>query len=191
MNFGKDEIDMHAAVAIPERLRKNKKIAILTDNEAEDIEFFYPYYRFNEAGYDVDVITSKGGSFECKNGLGLQKTKAIKEVNHDDYELLYLPGGKAPAKLRKNDMVLDFVKRFAASGKYIAAICHGPQILAEAGLISGKTIACWPEIKNEITDAGAIFADEALKEDGQFITARRPGDLHRHLWGIFDKLNNG
>ena len=107
------------------------------------------------------------------------------------YELLYLPGGKAPAKLRKNDMVIDFVKRFAASGKYIAAICHGPQILAEAGLIRGKTIACWPDLKDEITDAGAIFADEALKEDGQFITARRPGDLHRHLWGILDKLNNG
>lgn len=78
MNFVKDEIDMHAAVPIPERLRKNKKIAIITDNEAEDIEFFYPYYRFNEAGYDVDVITSKGGSFECKNGAWASKNQSYR-----------------------------------------------------------------------------------------------------------------
>jgi len=180
--------DNHKAVPIPDRLKKNKRIAMITGDNMEDIEFFYPYYRFQEGGYDVDVITIKGGSFKGKHGIGLNDSKSIADVNPDFYELLYLPGGKAPAKLREDEMVLKFVRDFAARGKIIAAICHGPQILAAAGLIKGKNIAAWPEIKKEIEDAGATYCDEALKEDGQFITARKPGDLHRHLSGIFDRL---
>ena len=182
------EHDSYKPAPIPERLKKHKKIAIITGEGAEDLEFFYPYYRFHEEGYEVDVITSKGGSFEGKRGLGLKGSKAISEVNSGDYELLYLPGGKAPQKLREDEKVLKFVRNFAASGKFIAAICHGSRILIAAGLVKGKKISAWPEIKNEIEDAGGIFADEALKEDGQFITARKPGDLHRHLYGVFQCL---
>lgn len=186
---GESEHDNYKAAPIPERLKKNKKIAIITDDKAEDLEFFYPYYRFNEAGYEVDVITCKGGSFEGKCGLGLKESKAIVEVNSGDYELLYLPGGKAPQKLREDEAVLKFIREFAASGKIIAAICHGAQILISAGLVKGKEIAAWPEIKSEVEEAGAIFANEALQEDGQFITSRKPGDLHRHLYGVLQRLN--
>lgn len=182
--------DNHKAVPIPQRLKKNKRIAIITGDKAEDVEFFYPYYRFQEEGYEVDVITIDGGSFECKHGLGLKDSKTIEDVNPDFYELLYLPGGKAPEKLSDNKDVLKFVRDFAARGKTIAAICHGPQVLAAAGLLKGKKIAAWPGIKDEIEKAGATFCDEALKEDGQFITARKPGDLHRHLSGIFDVLQD-
>jgi len=184
------EKDNYEAAPIPERLKKHKRIAILTDNKVEDLEFFYPYYRFNEEGYDVDVITSKGGKFAGKNGIELQTSKCIDDVDALDYELLYLPGGKAPEKLSKNKKVLEFVRSFANSNRFIASICHGAQILAEADVIRGKKIAAWPEIKDEIEKAGAIFADEALKEDGQFITARKPGDLHRHLFGTLDLLKN-
>ena len=173
---------------IPERLRKNEKIAIITGDGVEDTEFFYPYYRFSEAGYDVDVITAEGGAFEGKNGSGLKESKSIDDVDTSKYELLYLPGGKAPAKLVKNEKVVKFVRDFAKSDKIIASICHGALLLAAADIIRGRKIAAWPEIKDEIEKAGATFIDEALKEDGQFITARKPGDLHRHLWGIFDKL---
>lgn len=186
---GDSKQDNYKAAPIPERLKKHKKIAIITDDNAEDLEFFYPYYRFSEEGYEVDVITCKGGSFEGKCGLGLKESKAIGDVNSGDYELLYLPGGKAPQKLREDEAVLKFVRDFAASGKFIAAICHGVQILISAGLVRGKKISAWPEIKDEVEGAGAIFADEALKEDGQFITARKPGDLHRHLYGVFQCLS--
>jgi protease I len=183
-----DELDNYAPAPIPARLMRNEKIAILTDDKTEDLEFFYPYYRLTEEGYTVDVITPEGKSFEAKHGLGLKKTKALKDANPGDYALLYIPGGKAPASLRNDENVIAFVKKFASSNKPIAAICHGPQILATAKLLQGKQIAAWPEIKDEIEKAGATYVDEALVEDGQFITARRPGDLPRHLAGVLDVL---
>jgi protease I len=187
---GKDEQvnDTYAVVAMPEQLKKNEKIIILTANYTEDLEFFYPYYRLTEAGYTVDVVTPEGGKFEAKHGLGLSATQSIAEVKPQDYVLLYIPGGKAPETLRKNEKVLNFVKEFASSGKPIAAICHGPQVLISAGLVKGKQIAAWPEVEKEIEAAGGFFVNEALVEDGQFITARKPGDLHRHLYGILDYL---
>lgn len=189
MLSGKEqEKDSHAVVPIPDRLQKNQKVIIITADKVEDIEFFYPYYRLTEDGYTVDVVTPTGGKFEGKHGLGLKNTMSIDEAKPDDYALLYLPGGKAPAELRKNDKVINFVKNFARSGKPIAAICHGPQILISAGLVNGKQIACWPEVAEELEEAGGIYVDEALVEDGQFITSRMPGDLHRHLYGVLQYL---
>ena len=185
---GKEPEDNHKVVPIPERLRKQEKIIIITGDNTEDIEFFYPYYRLTEAGYTVDVVTKKGGKFAGKHGLGLQDTKSIADVRPEEYALLYLPGGKAPAELRENEAVIEFVKTFAASGKPVAAICHGPQILITADLVRGKQMACWPEVAKELQEAGGIFVDEALVEDGQFITGRKPGDLHRHLFGVLQYL---
>lgn len=186
----KGEQDTHAVAPIPERLHKNERIVIITGNKAEDTEFFYPYYRLTEEGYAVDVVTPEGGKFECKNGLGLQDSLSIADVQPRDYALLYLPGGKAPAELRKNEQVVNFVKEFALSRRPIAAICHGPQVLITAGLVKGKQMACWPEVAQELQEAGGIFVDEALVEDGQFITARQPGDLHRHLYGVLQYLKS-
>jgi protease I len=180
--------DTHALSPTPERLRKNERIAIITGDNVEDTEFFYPYYRLAEEGYGIDVITINGGKFTGKHGLGLKDSKRISETKAEDYALLYLPGGKAPASLRENQEVLDFVRAIAASGKPIAAICHGPQILISAGLAKGRQMAAWPEIAEELREAGATFVDEALVEDEQFITARKPGDLPRHLYGVLQAL---
>jgi len=185
---GNKDSDNYAVVPIPERLRKKERIVIITAENTEDLEFFYPYYRLTEAGYSVDVVTLKGGEFKAKHGLGLQNTKAISDVRPADYALLYIPGGKAPAELRKNEEILGFVREFAATGKPIAAICHGPQVLVSANLVQGKQLASWPEVGKEIEEAGGTFVDEALVEDGQFITGRKPGDLHRHLYGVLQCL---
>jgi len=182
--------DNYKASPIPEILKKSERIAILTDNKVEDLEFFYPYYRFNEEGYKTDVITIKGGSFEGKHGLVLQDSKSIDEVNFKNYTVLYLPGGKAPQKLRENEKVLDFVRGFVSANKIIAAICHGPQILISAGAVRGKKVTAASEIKDELEKAGAIFVDEALQQDGQLITSRKPGDLHRHLYGVLKYLKD-
>lgn len=180
--------DPMAVVPIPERLKKDKKVLILTEDDTQDLEFFYPYYRLTEEGYTVDVATIDGGAFEGKYGMGLKQTKALKDVRSDDYALLYIPGGKAPAKLRKEDEVINFVQQFARSGKPIAAICHGPQVLITADLVRGKRMAVYKEVREELEEAGGTFVDEALVEDGQFITGRQPGDLHRHLYGVLDYL---
>ena len=120
--------------------------------------------------------------------MGLKSTKSMDEVIASDYALLYIPGGSAPAELRKNDKVIAFVQEFARSGKPIAAICHGPQVLVTADVIRGKKITCYQEVKEEVESAGAIYSDEALAIDGQFITSRVPGDLPRHLCGAMDAL---
>ncbi len=185
---GKNQNDTHAVAPIPERLRKSEKVVILTADDTEDTEFFYPYYRLTEEGYQVDVVTPDGGAFKAKHGLGLQQTRSIGEVRAQDYALLYIPGGKAPAELRKDNQVLDFVRTFAQTGRPIAAVCHGPQVLIEAGLVEGVQMACWPEVQEELEEAGGVFVNEALVEDGQFITARQPGDLHRHLYGVLQYL---
>lgn len=182
------EKDPMAAAPTPERLQKLKKVAILTTDDTEDLEFFYPCYRLNEAGYQVDVVTPEGESFTGKHKYEFKETKPLADAYPADYELVYIPGGDAPEKLRSNEEVLDFVREFATSGKPIAAICHGAQVLVSAGLIEGKRIAAWPEIKDEVEQAGATFVDEALVEDGQFITARMPGDLHRHMYGVINQL---
>jgi len=190
LDLFKSSKDTLKVVPIPERLKKNQNVLIITADKTQDLEFFYPYYRLTEEGYTVDVATPEGGEFEAKNGFGLAETKAIGDVRVQDYELLYIPGGKAPAELRENEKVITFVKQFAATGKPVAAICHGAQVLISADLINGRQIAAWPEIKDEVEEAGATFVDEALVIDGQFITSRMPGDLHRHLYGVIEQLNN-
>jgi len=185
-----DGMDYFKAAKIPDRLKKKEKIVIITDEGVEDLEFFYPYYRFNEEGYKVDVVTEKGGAFKGKNGTGLHESKSIEEVDAKDYVLLYLPGGRAPHSLRENETVLDFVREFARTNRPIASICHGAQILISAGLVKGRRIAAWVKMEEEVEEAGAEFANEALQEEGQFITARMPGDLHRHLYGVLQCLKD-
>ncbi len=157
----------------------NNAVLILTADKTEDLEFFYPYYRFIEAGYKVDVVTPDGGEFKGKQGLGLHETGKIKDVKPEAYMMLYIPGGKAPAELKKNEDAIDLVRIFAAAQKPIAAICHGPQLLAAARVIEGRKIAAWPEVRDEVEAAGAAYANEETVIDGQFITARWPGDLPR------------
>src|SRR5690606_32248302 len=129
----------------PQKHPVQGKVAMLTADGTEDQEFFYPYYRFLEAGYQVDVLTPKGKGFKGKNGAGLEETMNVEDAEPSQYDLLYIPGGKAPEKLKKEDAAIQFVRDFCASGKPVGAICHGPQVLAEADVISGKSIAAWPE----------------------------------------------
>jgi len=176
---------------VPEMQSTNSgtSVLILTADNTEDLEFFYPYYRFTEAGCKVDVVTPEGGAFKAKHDLGLKSTKKIADVNCSDYQLLYIPGGKAPAELKKNDDALKLVRDFTTAKKPIAAICHGPQVLAAADVIKGKKLAAWPEVEAEVTEAGATYVNQQTVVDGQFITARWPGDLPSHLKKTLEALN--
>lgn len=166
-------------------------VLILTDNKTEDLEFFYPYYRFIEEGFKVDVATPKGGAFKGKHGTGLKETVSLAQVKIEDYDLLYIPGGKAPSHLKKSEDAVTFTRQFFETGKPIAALCHGPQLLAAAGVVQGKRLAAWPEIEDEITDAGGSFVDAQTVVDGQLITARWPADLPFHLARILELLRSG
>lgn len=165
------------------------RILILTDDKVEDLEFFYPFYRFLEEGYRVDVATPNGGSFKSKNGYKIEKTKPLEAIDVQQYELLYIPGGKAPERLQKNDIALSIVQEFATLGKPIAALCHGPLLLAAAGVVKGVTLAAWPETYKDLQKAGARFVNQETMIDGNFITARWPADLPAHLRETLCVLN--
>jgi protease I len=163
-------------------------ILIITAKDTEDLEFFYPYYRFIEAGYRVDVATPDGGAFKAKHGLGLSHTKKTSEVTPTDYAMLYIPGGKAPAHLKKDGLAVELPKFFIKSGKPVAAICHGPQLLAEADIIKGRRIAAWPEVEKEVAEAGAIYVNAEAVTDGLLITGRWPADLPAFMKAVFKAL---
>jgi protease I len=163
-------------------------VLILTANKTEDLEFFYPYYRFIEEGYKVDVATPHGGSFSGKQGLGLKNSLKVSDVDQQDYELLYIPGGKAPVELVKHEEALVLTRQFVQVHKTVAAICHGPQVLAAAGVIAGRRISAWPEVEEEINKAGAAYINHETVIDGQFITARWPGDLPAFMKVVLERL---
>jgi protease I len=164
-------------------------ILMVTANDTEDLEFFYPYYRFIEAGFKVDVATPKGGEFKAKHGLGLKESKKISDTNPAHYELLYIPGGKAPAALKEDKDAVSLVQKYVATGKPVVSICHGPQLLAKADVIKGRKIAAWPEVEAEVKAAGAAYVNQETMVDGQFTTARWPGDLPAQMKLVIQALN--
>lgn len=192
-------LSLQAVTAAPEdtyapnapNVEKQGRILIITEDDYNDTELFYPLYRFVEEGYEVDVTTLSGEAIAGYNTAPLKSTLKLSELNPkaEDYVGLYLPGGHAPQKLRKDEQVLAVVKDFAESGKPIGAICHGPQILMTAGLLEGKNVAVWPGIEEEVVEYGGTFVNEPVVLDGRLVTARMPGDLPAHLHAFFLLIN--
>jgi protease I len=164
------------------------RILIISDDKNNDLELFYPYYRFSEAGARVKIASPAGEEIKGSHSFTLKPDLRVADAKPADFDLLYLPGGQAPAKLRQDENVLKFVRDFVATGKPIAAICHGAQILASADVIRGSRLAAWPEVEDEIKEAGGTFVNLPLVQDGQFITARWPGDLPGHLEAVMKTL---
>jgi protease I len=179
-------VDNRAAVPLPGK--PLGRVAILTADRVEDVEFFYPYYRFVEAGYSVDVLTPKGDRLEAYRGTSLTQTMAIADAAPDDYDILYIPGGLAPTELRQLPEAVAFVQRVAENGRLVGAVCHGPQMLVAAGLVMGRHATSWHEVGPEITAAGGQYDDEPVVVDGQFVTSRKPGDLPSQMARIFEML---
>lgn len=157
------------------------KMLMITDNDYNDTELLYPYYRFVEEGYEVTIATLNGGDVAGYNTAPVRNTVPLAMVNEEEYDGLYLPGGRAPSVLRHDETVIQKVEYFVYSGKPVAAICHGPQILAEAGVLSGKNVTAWPGVADEMEEYGAVFHDQPVVRDGNIITARMPGDLPPHV----------
>ncbi|PYY44207.1 hypothetical protein DEJ03_12265 [Curtobacterium sp. MCLR17_043] len=165
------------------------RIAIVTADRVEDVEFFYPYYRFVEAGYDVDVLTPDGGTLTGYVGLSLRTgLQRVADATAEHYDAVFIPGGLAPAEVRTVPEALAFVRDFAATGRLIGSVCHGPQVLASAGLVDGRSLTSWHEVADEVRAAGGTWIDEPVVEDGQFVTARKPGDMPQQLARIIERL---
>lgn len=166
------------------------RIAMPLDSGYEDSEFRYPYDALRRAGHEVVVLgTEAGKKVEGKQG----KDSAIVDGtvgDHDpaSFDALVIPGGYSPDHLRTDPDVVGLVRAIAEKGKLVGAICHGPQLLIEAGVVRGKTMTSWPSIKTDLQNAGARWVDEPMVRDGSLVTSRNPGDLEVFTRTILDSL---
>ena len=155
------------------------RIACLLATGYEDSEFQKPYDEFKTAGHDVVVIGAKAGE-EIAGKKGESKTKAdkgIDEVRPDQFEVLFLPGGHSPDKLRADQRFVDFVKPFMKEGKPVLAICHGPQLLITADAYKDHRMTAWKTIQGDLNRMGARVVDQEVVVDGNLVTSRQPSDI--------------
>lgn len=161
---------------------------IISADQFEDSELLVPYYRLLEEGIPVHIAAPARGTITGKHGYGVTADLAIGEVAADDYSILILPGGKAPSTVRRDPAVLEICRSFFAHAKPVAAICHGPQPLVDAGLLSGRRATCYHSVAEELRGAGARYEDSEVVVDGNLITSREPADLPAFMREIMKKL---
>jgi protease I len=150
---------------------------IATADGFEDSELVVPLARLREEGMEADIASNRRGRLRGKRGKEIEADLALDEVRPERYDLLLLPGGTAPAALRSERPALELVRAFMAANKPVAAICHGPQILASAGVLQGRRATCYSAVADELRAAGAYYEDREVVVDDNLVTARRPADL--------------
>jgi len=167
-----------------------KRIAIALGNDYEDSEFSVPYDYLTNVGYELTVFgAEKGSTVKGKRGRSETTVEATaSELNPDQFDALLIPGGYSPDRLRINEDVVKFVKAFAATGKPIAAICHGPQLLIEAEAVKDHKVTSWPSVRTDLINAGAQWVDEAVVVDDNLITSRKPDDLEPFCQALEQRL---
>ena len=159
-----------------------KRIMILATHGFEQSELDKPKAALEEAGFETVVVSPEDGQikgWQDKDwGDPVKVDLTLDEAEAADFDALVLPGGQMnPDILRMEDKAVQLVKDFCASGKTVAAICHGPWLLAEAGVIEGKTVTSWPSIRTDLKNAGANVVDKEVATDGNLITSRNPDDI--------------
>jgi len=153
------------------------KALIISADNFEDSELLYPYYRLLEEGVVVDIGSIKKGAIKGKHGYEVGVNKEFSEIHPAEYDLLLLPGGKAPEKIRNEKAAIEIAKHFFSNNKPVSAICHGPQTLITAGLLKGRHVTCYKSVAPEMKEAGAIYEDKEVVVDGNLVTSRQPSDL--------------
>ncbi|MDO9309955.1 MAG: type 1 glutamine amidotransferase domain-containing protein [Deltaproteobacteria bacterium] len=153
------------------------KALIMSADDFEDSELLVPYYRIQEAGYTVDVAARKSGMIRGMHGYEVFAVKSFADVDVREYVALVLPGGKAPASVRKDPQAISIARHFFDVNKPVAAICHGPQTLVSAGLLNGRRATCYGTVARELQEAGALYEDSEVVVDGRLVTSRQPADL--------------
>ena len=153
------------------------KALIISADHFEDTELLYPYYRLKEEGIQVHAASISRGTIRGKHGYVVSADLSLDEVKPEQYDLLVLPGGKAPEELKKEEKALAIARHFFAQRKPVAAICHGPLILAAAGLLKGQEVIGYRTTKAELVSAGAHYRDHEVVVHCHLVTSRQPSDL--------------
>lgn len=159
-----------------------QRVMIIATDGFEQSELEQPKADLEAAGFETIVVSPEDGEIKGWQhdhwGDPTKVDLTLEEAEASDFDALLLPGGQMnPDKLRMEDKAVQLVKDFAAAGKPIAAICHGPWLLVEADIVRGKTVTGWPSIRTDLTNAGANVVDQEVATDGNLITSRKPDDI--------------
>jgi len=166
-----------------------KKIAIMVDEMYQVIEVWYPYYRFIEAGLEVNLIAAEAKKqYHSKEGYPCVSEIAAGWAGAGDYDCMVVPGGFAPDFMRRDEGVIRFANDMVNAGKVIAAICHGGWLLCSTDAYKGRKATCFMAIKDDIKNAGAEYVDAECVVDGNLITSRKPDDLPAFCAAVLDAL---
>jgi len=167
---------------------KGKRVAMVLARNFEDVEATDPKEYLEQRGATVTVIGLNNDPIEGKKGAVINPDTTFGQTSVGDYDALVIPGGGSPEELRIDDAAVAFTKEFVESGKPVASICHGPQLLISAEVVRGRTIASVSKIRDDVKNAGANYVDEALVTDGNLITSRVPKDLPQFNEAIAESL---
>jgi protease I len=173
----------------------SRKAVILTANQFEDMEVYYPLFRLQEEGWDVTIAAPEMKTIFGEHGYALEPTTTIDKVNPDDYELLIIPGGSpdgAPSTVRKIKKAQDIARSFFAKNKPVGAICHGPYTLISAGLVKGRHLTSYLHdgVPEEIQKGGGKWTDSEVVRDGNLVSSRWPLDLPAFMRELFNITHN-
>jgi intracellular protease, PfpI family len=164
------------------RKLEGKKVAILVTDGFEQVEMTKPREALDEAGAETKVVSLKPGKIQgmqhADKGDKFDVNLTLDEARPEEFDALLIPGGLMnPDALRSNDDALEFTRHFFREGKPVAAICHGPWVLIDAGVVRGRTLTSWPAIKNDVKNAGGKWVNEEVVVDKGLVTSRKPDDI--------------
>jgi protease I len=167
----------------------NTRVAILVEQQYQEMEVWYPYYRLKEAGCKVVCVGPEADkTFPSKAGYPVKSDRAARDVSANDFDVLVIPGGFAPDFIRRCEAMIRLTSDMAEQGKIVAAICHGPWVLCSTQALKGKRATCFFAIKDDVSNAGANYVDAEVIRDGNIITSRKPEDLPAFLQAILQAV---
>lgn len=173
-----------------------KRVAILTENGFEEVELTSPKKAMEDAGFKVDIVSPQKNKVKAWDkdhwSIELPVAVQVSKANPEDYDVLIIPGGVMnPDKMRVNEDCIQFAKEFLNSGKPVAAICHGPQLLIETDMLKGKKMTSFPSLKTDMENAGVQWEDKEVVVDNGLITSRSPKDLEAFNKKIIEEIREG
>jgi protease I len=173
-----------------------KKVAILTESGFEEVELTSPKKALEDAGMKVDIISPQKEKVKAWNhdhwSIELPVDVHISYANTDNYDALVIPGGVMnPDLMRLNKECVNFAREFMQTGKPVAAICHGPQLLIETGLLNGRHMTSYPSLKTDLINAGVNWEDEEVIVDNGLVTSRSPKDLEAFNKKLLEEIKEG
>lgn len=169
---------------------KRKRVAILVEQDYQDQEVWYPYFRLTEEGAEISIVAPKARQvYAGKHGYPITSTLSSSAALKKRFDAVVIPGGWAPDFLRRDPRMVKLVKKIHDSGGIIAAICHGGWMLVSADILRERTATSFFAIKDDMVAAGANWVDRETVKDGNLITARKPDDLPRFVRTLIDTLS--